>query len=733
MLVLALLPGMPPAQAATLPPNAAGLSVTVDEATGAYSVTTAKFGWTFAGTVGGPLLDVRQTTGRDKLGAFRQIQMAWTAKMPLMGTIRVYETRPLVAFTETTQAQSGPTPDFPAFTTFPQNLHSLSFHDQPFSPPAFTLQQNGTPWIFFDDRAQTAVLSPASDFLISQMHGDGKALIGSGLNAAVDQLPAGFAHQTFLVVGPGIGQTVHVWGDALCDLSAKPRPTDDSDPLIKYLGYWTDNGAFYYYNYDKTKGYAGTLLALRDQYKSEHIPIRYLQLDSWWYQKSLRSYDGTMGKPKNANLPLQTWNRYGGTLDYTAAPELFPQGLAAFGTQFGMPLAVHGRWLDPTGPYAQTYKLSGIAPIDPRWWDDRMAYLKANGVVCYEQDWLSETYNHTPAMHSDPTIGAAYADNMARAAQANGLTLQYCMAPPRFFLQGSRYANLTTIRTSDDRFERRKWNSFLYTSLLADSLRVRPWTDVLMSNEPGNLTIAALSSGPVGIGDALGKESPENLQRAARADGVLVKPDAPLLPIDASILADAHQARTPLVCATYTGQGFGRTAYVFACTRPGDTPAVSFSPADVGVSGPAYVYNTADGTAKRVNVGDTFADTLGLAGWACYTVASVSPSGIAFLGDAGKFVGTGRQRITAVNDQKDRLTVTVYFAPDEDSVTLHGYAASAPTAQATSHHSAAGPVAYDAATGHWSATISAPHRALRGMNESEMMRLVTVVFQAGGR
>ncbi len=225
----------------------------------------------------------------------------------------------------------------------------------------------------------------------------------------------------------------------------------------------------------------------------------------------------------------------------------------------------------------------------------------------------------------------------------------------------------------------------------------------------------------------MGKESPENLSRAARADGVLVKPDAPLLPTDASILADARQEHRPLVCVTYTGQGEGRTAYVFACTRPGDTPAVSFSPAEVGVSGPAYVYNTADQTAKRVDANGTFTATLGLSGWACYTVAPVGASGIVFLGDAGKFVGTGRQRITDVQDRKGHLTVTVAFAPGEDSVTLHGYAAAAPTARALVNGTAL-PIAYDAATGHWTATIPASGGLFR---TSEPVRVVMVVFEAG--
>ena len=94
------------------------------------------------------------------------------------------------------------------------------------------------------------------------------------------------------------------------------------------------------------------------------------------------------------------------------------------------------------------------------------------------------------------------------------------MALPRFFLQGSRYPNLTTIRTSDDRFGRSRWDSFLYTSQFARAAGIWPWADVFMSGETNNLLVSVLSAGMVGIGDAMGMENRENLMRVARADGV---------------------------------------------------------------------------------------------------------------------------------------------------------------------------------------------------------------------
>src|SRR5208282_2429220 len=140
---------------------------------------------------------------------------------------------------------------------------------------------------------------------------------------------------------------------------------------------------------------------------------------------------------------------------------------------------------------------------------------------------------------------------------------------PCYFMQGCRYDNLTTIRTSDDRFEPARWNDFLYTSRLASALGIWPWADVFMSDETNNLLLATLSAGPVGIGDMLGAENGPNLFQAVRRDGVIVKPDAPIVPLDQCYIADANQQPSPLVASTFTQQGGRKTSYVFAFNRSG--------------------------------------------------------------------------------------------------------------------------------------------------------------------
>src|SRR4029077_16781437 len=115
----------------------------------------------------------------------------------------------------------------------------------------------GQPWccvlLFFDDARSTFILSPASDFLISattrassQSQSQETA---SGIDSRITTLPEGFAHTTILVVEQGTKRSLETWGGALARLQGKAQVAKDAEPILAKVGYWTDNGATYYYKY----------------------------------------------------------------------------------------------------------------------------------------------------------------------------------------------------------------------------------------------------------------------------------------------------------------------------------------------------------------------------------------------------------------------------------------------------------------------------------------------------
>src|SRR5262249_4230016 len=159
-----------------------------------------------------------------------------------------------------------------------------------------------------------------------------------------------------------------------------------------------------------------------------------------------------------------------------------------------------------------------------------------------------------------------------------------------------------------------------------------------------------------------------NLMRAVRSDGVIVKPDAPLVPLDDIYLADAQGNGSPMMAYTYTAFGALRALYVFAYQRGADT-AIAFTPPALSINGPAYLYNYFTGQGTIVDGAAPFHDQL--ADRAYYVVAPIGPSGIAFLGDSGHYVSLGKKRITSLRDD-GVIEVSVAFAAGEGTRTLFG-------------------------------------------------------------
>ncbi len=800
---LALLTPAPSLLAATAdystPAAASGGSASLS-ADGRFTVDFTAPRYQFGGAVGHPVTDVKQHAGHDKTGTFTEIDFTYQATGARSGSIRTYVGKPVALFSTTYGGAN--TEPFPVLSTYPtlpyQQTYSGCFGNSQFNTTAGAAD---SPWLSFDHNAAGFMLSPASHFPVAHTWRTTNGALATGIDPAIASVPPGTTQQTLLVAGPGINNLYQTWGNALTNLQGKTRPPNDADVTLAKLGYWTDNGAAYYYKYDSARGYAGTLQAVKQDWNAQGIPMGYMQLDSWFYPKG----------------PNAQWNDGAdGEYVYQAAPDLFANDLAGFRSSIGVPLITHARWIDPSSPYHSQYSMSGNVVTDPAYWNDRMGYLAGNGVDAYEQDWLCDraqpAYNFTDR--------DAYLDGMANAAAAHGLTLQYCMPFPRDFLQESKYSNLTTTRVSNDRFERSKWDAALYTSQLAGAVGAWPWVDVFMSTETRDLLLANLSAGPVGVGDQIGSESKANLLQVARPDGVLVKPDVPLTPTDSTYVGDAAGEGPAMVAATHTDHGSVRDGYVYAYARnitlpkpdatyqaedatlsgaivntdhsgytgtgfadyqhasgdyvdwtvqapadgtytllfryanggsanrpldvavngdtataqpfaptgswdqwldqpvvvtlhagantvratatgasggnidylgvsagvvkPGNTQDATFTPASVGVAGASYVYNYFTGAGTVVPAGHAYTDAVDMDG-SYYVVAPINRSGIAFLGDAGKFVSLGAKRVTKLVETGSAVSASVSFAHGEGAITMHGYSA--------------GPVAVHAATG----------------------------------
>ena len=354
-----------------------------------------------------------------------------------------------------------------------------------------------------------------------------------------------------------------------------------------------------------------------------------MELDSWHYPK---------GSPP-------TWQNNGSGMDtFQADPNLFPSGLAAFQQSLGLSLVTHARWIDPSSALRNEYQMSGNVSIDPQYWKDYANYLASSGVDVLEQDWLAG-----PAVTNfNLTDPDAFLGNMASAMQAAGRNIVYCMPLWTHIMQSTKYNNVIAVRVSNDAFGRPRWDEMIVNSRIAGAVGLWPFADELESSNLKDVLVATLTAGPLGSGDALGACVASNLSQSVRPDGVIVKPDVPLVPTDSTFLAlSANQAAAPMLAYTYTDHGGLRTAYVLAYQRTqGAQGSISFSPGALGVNSPAYVYDYFNRTGAVVEAGGSFTGTVDYDG-SYFVVAPIGSSGIAFLGDKDKFVSCGKKRIGA--------------------------------------------------------------------------------------
>ncbi len=652
--------------------GAAGLTVTV-QSSGAYTIDVPTPGWHFGGQTGFSVSNIDTGTGADAMGPYQEISFDFQSDAARHATIRAWYNQKAVLFTVSNPSDAPNSFSFPTWSQYPNGTGHIAFAGS-FGYPTFFGNSEDSPWVSFDSDANTFVLSPVAHAMVASTAVGPNGALMSGISPRIATLPAGFSHQTLLVIESGINRAFDTWGQTMTSLAGKKRPDNDDDPTLKRLGYWTDNGASYYYLKEPALSYADTLAAVKADFDRQGIALGYLQLDSWFY-------------PKGAAADWDDHND--GIYEYLGSLSLFPSTVGNFQKALGTRLMTHARWIDANSPYRKQYRISGNVATDPLYWEQVAHFLSVSGVTAYEQDWLY-SQAQTDFNLTDPD---AFLDNMAASLAHRNITMQYCMPSARHFLQSARYNNLTTIRVSEDRFDQTRWRNFLYASRLASAMGIWPFTDVLMSTETDNLLLAALSAGPVGVGDRIGTMNTANLLRAVRPDGVIVKPDVPLTPIDSSFLSDAQNLQAPLISSTYSDYGGLRAWYLFAFPQGSNTQAV-FRLADLGVGQAVYLYNFRDGTGQVTNPGDVVSQSID-AGWIYQEAAPIGASGIAVIGDTGQFVPLGKKRVTQLTDD-GTVHVTVAFAKGETSRTIEGYSPFVPRVSPVTGN--IGVMVYDAKT-----------------------------------
>jgi len=277
------------------------------------------------------------------------------------------------------------------------------------------------PACFFDSGLQASVvISSFSQFMAASngRRGNGMAY---GLQGSVTDIPPGYTLSFVMVASSagGVNAAFEEWGDKLLHRYGKSREVTYQDYSLQYLGYSTDNGAYYYYQTEgqtgrvgRGKTYEETLIDVKSYAVQNSIPYKYILLDSWWY------YQGQGSGVKN----------------WVGRPDVFPHGNSYLRNQTGWPIMGHNRYWAVDNVYAKQNggdydfvverKDEGQGfndfawPTEQRFWDDLLYNSSAWGLFMYEQDWLDTEYDNVRHLNLNATAARTWLMQMGSAASS---------------------------------------------------------------------------------------------------------------------------------------------------------------------------------------------------------------------------------------------------------------------------------------------------------------------------
>lgn len=457
--------------------------------------------------------------------------------------------------------------NFPCFTNESPNQRMLTFKDSLMAPPSRDVAVTSGPRLFFDEDFNTFLICSADEFMIHRSSVRDNH-IACGLNGEIENIEPNYTSRYMLIFDRGINRSFERFGDLLRCFHRKKRKSMYMDIATSHIGYWTNNGGYYYYNPIKGKKLSETLIEVGKHVKEIGLPIQYYNIDSWWYLKSVsalkRKLIGSFGRIIGGGL-------YGGALEYERDPFHMHVHVDELSKILGKPFVAHHRWYNANTPYKDQYDFYVEKNILGFWaklirgyddksiclerdlWDKLMADCQRWNIAVWEQDWLEPQFRAFRVLRNQTGNADKWLTNMGEAAADHDVTIQYCMSSAGINLTSLKLDAVSFVRTAQDYHPRwprsYDFKPFSQSNILAYALRLWPFKDVFRSTCEGVINgekmpefmalASTLSCGPVGVGDKIGNFGKDTIMRACRKDGLILKPDRPLTASDSMFVPNA--------------------------------------------------------------------------------------------------------------------------------------------------------------------------------------------------
>ena len=370
------------------------------------------------------------------------------------------------------------------------------------------------------------------------MHEWGNTLTGGGFSAKIDDPSS---------------TTLTYWTDKCVQYEWSCLPPSHSQiaqrtlPRFPYLRCVTSGAYYDFYAYEPnitSKGVPQDILeALADTmrngtYQGAPLPVKMLMLDAYW-MFNVRA---------NGNCKVND----------TVWPLPFPRGLRSLADATGWSLIIYNGPQCAESTYSSVWPLMYSLHWDQGWgagtlsaiadsaaeafYADLFTRLSAQGMGSFTQDFLDFQGLLFPGWLTSPWGNGRWLAAAARAAQAAGIAVQYCMALPSDILESTQYPAVTNARASDDYgVSGSNWR-IGGSSLLLSALGMRASKDNFATGaatDRGQETspflvacVTALSHGPVGFSDALFKTNPAVLWPTMMLNGTILHASRPATLLD---------------------------------------------------------------------------------------------------------------------------------------------------------------------------------------------------------
>ncbi|MFX1304322.1 MAG: hypothetical protein ACFE9X_13285 [Promethearchaeota archaeon] len=636
------------------------------------------------------LFSINESHGDDNLGTFKSINIQYRLEDEeryLNTSIKQYYDQNFLIFElsipiglESTASgkYSELITSFPSFINKSPNTNIFTFRNTIFCPPSRTIDTTSAPVILYDEDLNCIIISPLDGFLNTVISEDKNKRISCGIQGGIKKLPQGFSQKFILLFSKGINQSMEHLGDILLKYHNSKRKSLYANIVTSHLGFWTDNGAYYYYKPEKGMNYEDTMVAIKDYFEENTIPIGYYNFDSWWYLKHTRKFLTSILKPL---IRLMGGGLFGNTIRWEVDPKHFSTDLKTFYRErFKKPITAHNRRWDARSPYVEKFEFkiykNHAVPLKKEFWDWLMAHAKESGIEVYEQDWMKNQIVSMPILRKNFNAQEEWLNSMATAAREKGIDVFYCMQTPGVLLHSIKHSNVNIARCSGD-YNHRWPLSYRFihstqTNILFHAIGINSHPDVFRSRTMENVKFRPfgerfpdfnclyqiLNAGVVAPGDKKENINWPLLQKTCRNDGLLLKPDKLLTAND--LMFRKH--RKYYICDTYSKIDNLTWRYILISNIwPKKVKETYFTLKELGFDRNEYiVYDYLSGGLNRIK-SDNYIEIgkLQKYGYKYYILCPITLNNMALIGCPDKFVTCSKKLFTNVNSTKDSLSISV--------------------------------------------------------------------------